>query len=169
MLPVKFPRDGGHAKLHLRAFRLLSAVIAVAIWLPASAWSACHPNPFPQPAFQLQMSFDEAGSDSGLFLSKSRRGHSRGNLDNLSPAERDRMKQKYQEWQTLPPEEKEILRQRWEQWNRLSPREQELYRQRFRQWQQMSPEERRRIQQDLNRWDSLSPQERDAIRRRFRQ
>ena len=169
MLPVKFPRDGGHAQLRLRAFRLLSAVIAVGIWLPASAWSACHPNPLPQPAFQLKMTFDEAGSNIGLLLSKSRRGHGGRYFNNLSPAERDRMKQKYQEWQSLPPEEKEMLRHRWDQWNKLSPREKELYRQRYRQWQQMSPEERRRLQQDLNRWDSLSPHERDAIRRRFRE
>jgi hypothetical protein len=169
MLPVTFPRDGGHAKLRFRAFWLLSAVIAVGIWLPASAWSACHPNPFPQPAFRLQMSFDEAGSGLGLLLSKSRRGHGSGYFDNLSPAERDRMRQKYQEWQTLPPEQKEMMRKRWQQWNKLSPQDQQLYRQRYQQWQQMSPEDRRRLQQDLNRWDSLSPQERDAIRRRFRQ
>ena len=169
MLPVKLPRDGGHAKMHFRVFGLLSAVIAVGIWLPAPAWSTCHPTAFPQPASRLQMSFDEAGSNIGLLLSKSRRGHGGRYFNNLSPAERDRMKQKYQEWQTLPPEEKEKLRRRWQQWNKLSPREQQLYRQRYQQWQQMSPEDRRRLQQDLNRWDSLSPQERNAIRRRFHQ
>jgi hypothetical protein len=169
MLPVKLPRDGGYARLRFCAFWLLSAVIAVVIWLPAPAWSSGHPNPFPRPASRLQINFDDAGSNIGWLLSKNRHGHGGGYFDNLSPAERDQMRQKYQEWQSLPPDEKERLRQRWQQWNKLSPREQQLYRQRYRQWQQMSPEDRRRLQQELNRWDSLSPQERDAIRRRFRQ
>lgn len=166
MSPVKFPRRGGQVKIRGLAIRLFSAVMVIGIGLPALSWSAGHQEPLLKPALRLQIACDEGGP-TRPFLSQKKPGARRRNFENLSPAERDRIKKQYQEWQSLPPEEKEILRHRWDQWNKLSPRQQEVYRHRYRQWQQMPPEERRRLQQDLNRWDSLSPQERDAIRRRF--
>ncbi len=85
----------------------------------------------------------------------------------VSPAERELLKRRYEEWRTLPPERQQQLRHRLDRLRSLPSRDQELLQERFRQWQKIPPGERLRLRRQLEQWESLSPQEQDAIRRQF--
>lgn len=85
----------------------------------------------------------------------------------LSPEERERLNERFQQWRSMPPEHREDLRRRFEQWRNLPSQERDLYRRRFEQWRRLSPEEQRLYRQKLTDPERLSPQEREEIRRRF--
>jgi hypothetical protein len=95
---------------------------------------------------------------------------SRGEMQGVQLAqERERLRGRYEQWQTLPPEEKEMLRRRMNQWNQMSPQERQRYQHRYDQWQQLSPDERGQMHNKMDRWQNLSPEEKEGVRRRFRE
>ncbi|MEJ5300894.1 MAG: DUF3106 domain-containing protein [Thermodesulforhabdaceae bacterium] len=75
---------------------------------------------------------------------------------------------RYQRWEQLSPREREELRQRWRRYQNLPPREQQLIQKRYEEWKQLPPEDQRYIREKLKRWEELTPEERELIRQRFR-
>lgn len=100
-----------------------------------------------------------------LFLAKNyRKGYKK-----LSPEEKEMLKKRYQEWESMPEERQEVLRRRMKKWKQLSPAERQVLQQRFQQWQKLSPEERKRTREKLQEWDRLAPGEKDQILQKFRE
>ena len=50
---------------------------------------------------------------------------------NLSPREKDRVRQNYQRWQNLPSQDKEHLREEWNRWQRLPKDQRDRLKQRY--------------------------------------
>ena len=99
---------------------------------------------------------------------RSRSSRENDRLREMSPEEKEAIKKKYKEWQSLPPEKQRIMRQRMDELKKMPPQKRELYKQMFQQWQNLSPGERRQLQKDLKNWEQLSPQQKNSIRRRFK-
>ena len=53
------------------------------------------------------------------------------NWRNLTPTEKDRVRENYQRWQRLPPQDKEHLRDEWNRWQRLPKDERDRIKQRY--------------------------------------
>lgn len=75
---------------------------------------------------------------------------------------------RYQDWENLTPEQKERLRQRWQYYRSLPPREQQLLRNRYEELKRLPPEDQRLIRERIKRWEELTPEEQEFIRRKFR-
>lgn len=102
--------------------------------------------------------------DSYLLLAKNYRDR----YNRLSPEEKNRLNERYREWESMPEQERQRLRHRMKKYRRLHPKDRERYQHRYQQWQKLSPEERYRIREKLQEWDRLSPDEKEQIRQRFR-
>lgn len=94
-------------------------------------------------------------------------GNSSRSRNKLSPEEKARLNQQWEQWNNLPPEKQNELRRRNKTWQSLPPEEKDIYKKRYKQWKQLSPEEQRTIRQKLDRWESLPQGEREQIRRKF--
>jgi len=92
----------------------------------------------------------------------------RHEYNRLSPEEKNRLKRRYQEWESLPEEKQQMLRRRMEKYEQLPPQERERFQQRYRQFEKLPPDERFMIREKLRKWDSLPPEEQEQIRQRFR-
>lgn len=90
------------------------------------------------------------------------------NYQNLSPAEKARLKKKAEEWKSLPLEKQKELRQKMKELEAMPAEARKLYQQRFKQWQKLPPGERNTIRKKLENWNRLSNEEKESIRRRFR-
>jgi hypothetical protein len=88
--------------------------------------------------------------------------------DSLSPEDRARLRERYQQWESLPPEKQQDLRRRMDRFKELPPDDRELLRKRHEQWRELPPQDRQRIQDQLRRWNQLSPEEQERLRQQFR-
>jgi hypothetical protein len=77
--------------------------------------------------------------------------------EQLSPDERQRLRQQYERWQDLSAAERQELSKRYRQLEALPRAEQEALRRRFEAWLRLSPQERERMQGRLKYWRRLSP------------
>ena len=145
---------------------LLSA--SILLGFAPSSWAGHRGKNNPVPPFGPENQLQAQGTQS-LRLSDRGSGRGRGNSQEYSREDKNRMEKQYQEWQSLPPEEKEKMRRRMEQWREMPPGDRHRYQQRYQQWQQLSPEERRQLEDQLYRWDRLTPEEQESIRRRFKE
>ena len=89
------------------------------------------------------------------------------NYQNLSPSEKERLKQKYRKWESYPPDKREKIRRNKQRWEQMSPDQRKTYRDLKDRYRNMNPNERRDIQRKLRNWNNLSPQERENLKRRF--
>jgi hypothetical protein len=92
----------------------------------------------------------------------------RDRYNRLSPEEKNMLKERYREWESLPKQERQKLRHRMNRYKRLPPKDRERYQHRYHQWQKLTPDERYRIREKLQKWNRLSPEEKEQIRQRFR-
>jgi uncharacterized protein DUF3106 len=53
------------------------------------------------------------------------------NWRNLTPTEKDKVRENYQRWQRLPPQDKDHLRDEWNRWQRLPKDERDRIKQRY--------------------------------------
>jgi len=87
----------------------------------------------------------------------------------LSPREREMLKQRYERFKSLPPEKQEQIRARFRQFVRLSPEKREALRWRLEAFRNLTPEERERLRKLHERWRRMPPERRERIRSRLRQ
>jgi len=92
----------------------------------------------------------------------------RDRYNRLSPEQKNKLDERYREWESLPEQERQRLRHRMKKYKQLPPKERERYQHRYRQWQKLSPDERYMIREKLQKWERLSPDEKEQIRQRFR-
>jgi hypothetical protein len=85
--------------------------------------------------------------------------------EQLSPQERERIRQQYERWQDLPAAQRQELSERYRQLEALPPAERQALQRRFEAWQRLSPAERSRMQSRLKYWRGLSPAGKEPVLR----
>jgi len=70
----------------------------------------------------------------------------------LTPQQRQRALQNYQQFQELPASRQRFLERRYERYRALPPGEQQHLQQQYREYRQLSPEERERFNRQYQRW-----------------
>jgi hypothetical protein len=127
-------------------------------------------SPYPIQAYRSQ------SPPSGIEVSRRQQGSSQMDEDmqrnwktyqGLTPDDKDRLRDRSQQWQSLPPDQQQEMRRRMERYRELPPQDQERYKKRYQQWQSLPPEDRNQIRDRLRHWDSLSPQEQEDVLHRF--
>ena len=88
-----------------------------------------------------------------------KRGSSGG--ERLTPKQRDRMKQRFKQWEQLPDKKKNRIRQRFKQFQNLPQEKRQALRQQRRWFKSLPPEQRQELRQ---KWKNLSPQQRQKLR-----
>ena len=63
----------------------------------------------------------------------------------MTPAERQELRERFRKFRELPPEEQQQLRSRLQNFRQRSPEEQQRLREKFRRWQQLPPEQQQRL------------------------
>jgi len=147
-------------------------VAAALLMVSDLAWSK---SSFQDPASSVQ-AFRNPLTPPGVELSRRQQGPPQMDEDTqrnwrtyqeLTPDDKNRLRDRSQKWQSLPPEQQKEMRRRMERYRELPPQDQERYQERYKQWQSLPPEDRDRIRDRLRQWDSLSPQEKEDVRQRF--
>ncbi|MFA6562188.1 MAG: DUF3106 domain-containing protein [Verrucomicrobiia bacterium] len=90
----------------------------------------------------------------------------REKMAKMSPAERQKMLERWQQLRNLSPEVRKLLNKNYQKFSKMPPEQREQLKQRLQQWQSMSPEEKEKLQENFRRWKQLSPQEREDLRKR---
>jgi Protein of unknown function (DUF3106) len=85
----------------------------------------------------------------------------------MTPQEKQDLRDRFQRWKSLPPQEKADLQKRIDNWRRLSPDEKATVRKNYERWQHLSPEQRERLRQRWQDWRQLPPEQRQELKERF--
>lgn len=86
----------------------------------------------------------------------------------MSPAERQKFLERWQQFRKLSPEARKLLNKNYQSFSKMSPEQREQLKQRLQQWQSMTPEEKAKLQENFQRWKQLTPQEREELRKRHK-
>jgi Protein of unknown function (DUF3106) len=78
---------------------------------------------------------------------------------NAQPAERARMLERAQRWQTMTPEQRQKLHRGAERWSHLSPEQRKQTRALFHEMRQLTPEERQQLRA---KWKTMTPEQRQT-------
>ena len=90
----------------------------------------------------------------------------RDKLAKLSPTERQKMVERWQQLRSLPPEARKMLNKNYQKFRKMTSEQREELKKRLQQWQGMSAEQKKKLQENFERWKKLSPQEREELRKR---
>jgi hypothetical protein len=82
----------------------------------------------------------------------------------LTPAQRREMQERYQKFQELSPEEQQKLRRRYDRFKELSPEKQKQMMERHRRLQQLPPEQRQQLKREWQQIKDLPPEQRSERR-----
>lgn len=85
----------------------------------------------------------------------------------MSPQEKQELRNRYQRWKSLAPEEREELRKKFEIWRGMTPDEKKVIRRNFERWRNLPPQQQERLRERWDRWRNLPPERREVLRRRF--
>ena len=89
----------------------------------------------------------------------------RDKLAKLSPAERQKMVERWQQLRNLPPEARKMLAKNYQKFRNMTTEQREELKKRLQQWQGMSAEQKKKLQENFERWKKLTPQEREELRK----
>ena len=81
-------------------------------------------------------------------------------LDSLSPARRQRLQERLDQYEQIPPAQRLRLEKTYEKFQQLPPEQQELMRQGFRGFSRLSPDRRQALREEMRNLRLLSPGER---------
>ncbi len=101
--------------------------------------------------------------------SRSGRSRGQGNWQNLTPDQRQELRERYRRFQELSPQEQEQLRQRYERFRDLSPERRQKMKERHERLQQLSPQQREQLRREWRQLKELPPEQRSQRRRELRQ
>ena len=79
------------------------------------------------------------------------------------------LERRMQHWQQLSPQERQRIRERNERLEQLSPEQRDKLRRNYQRWQRLAPEQRQRLRQRFERYQELSPEQRKQLRERSKQ
>ena len=104
-------------------------------------------------------------SSAGVALPDNMPPRLRERVAKLSPAERQKIVERWQQLRDLPPEARKMVNRNYQKFRNMTPEQREELKQRLQQWQSMSPEDKKRLQENFERWKKLTPQEREELRK----
>jgi hypothetical protein len=81
-------------------------------------------------------------------------GPSTRSWEELTPEQRERVRQHYQRFQRLPEERRRAVEERYRHWRELPPQEQQRLRRNYESYQSLNPEQRREFREKYRRWKS---------------
>jgi len=85
----------------------------------------------------------------------------------MTPEERERVRERYRRWKELPPEQQERILERRRRWRELPESERNYLRERREIYRNAWPEEKAVINKFFRRWRELPPERRQALKRKF--
>jgi len=102
----------------------------------------------------------ESDGDSGR-----KKGARIAQAGDVTPEERERLRERYLRWKTLPPERRKQILERRQRWSRLPEEQRRFLMQRREIYRNAGQEEKRAIEKLFRRWRQLPPERRQAMRR----
>src|SRR5262245_8205480 len=129
-----------------RARNATAALLAAALWLAAPAFSARADDPKPPPPLEGTKRWQK-----------------------LTPEERQRIHERWQQFQKLPPDQQEQLRQKMKQFRSLPKEERARVRQNYQKWQQLTPGKRQQMREKYQRFQQLPPEQKQQVREKHQQ
>ncbi len=83
----------------------------------------------------------------------------------MTPAERERIRERYHRWKKLPQQQREKILERKRVWRELPEGQRRFLRQRREIYRDARPREKKAIEKFVNRWKQLPPERRHGMRR----
>jgi hypothetical protein len=86
---------------------------------------------------------------------------------NMTPEDRERIRERYRRWKELPPERKARILERRRRWRGLPEGQRHFLKQRREIYRNAGPQEKRAIEKFAREWRDLPPEQRRALRGRL--